>query len=210
MVNDKYLTSILGMVLLVAALGLTVAARGAGPLLGDIEVTRGLQTMMPVESGWGSRLGAIENVVWFAPLLLIALMLLLRRWRSALLLLIGTLGSIVVGILLVKPLVARPRPNATLVRLYEQYEGFSFPSSTTLLATVLGGLLIYELWNARRLLLRNASLVVVVALVLLTSLARVQVGAHWLTDVVGSWLWGSVVLVLVLMLPRRWLRRGRS
>lgn len=207
MVGQKQLTSVVGVALLVAALGLAIAAYGAGPLPGDLAVTRGLQTAMPVEGTWGKLLSMVENAVWLAALLLITLMLLLRRWSSALLLIIGTVCAIVFGVLLLKGLVARPRPTASLVRLYEQYEGYSFPSSTTLLATVLGGLLLFEARNTGR---RKLWLAFIVALVLLTGLARILVGAHWLTDIVGAWLWGGVLLVLIRMLPRRWFRRGRS
>jgi undecaprenyl-diphosphatase len=100
---------------------------------------------------------------------------------------------------LLKLLTDRPRPSAALVHVSEHASGTSFPSghvfSAMLLYGTLAVLVAYTpLPTPARRLLQSACLAVVV----LMGVARVYVGAHWPSDVLGSWLWGGLIIAIVV------------
>ena len=111
----------------------------------------------------------------------------------------------------VKELVDRPRPSDSLVNVVHQLGDPSFPSGHVLGATLLYGFLIYcaEFCIPRRRLRRlvQAALVLVIGFM---GYARVQLGAHWPTDVLGGYALGLLILTAVIWLHRRVDRRDYS
>ena len=105
----------------------------------------------------------------------------------------------------VKALVDRPRPSASVVDVVYQLDGASFPSGHVLGATLFYGFLIYcaeiSISNkpVRRLL--QGSLAVIIVLM---GYSRVELGAHWPTDVLGGYAIGLLVLSAMVWLHRRW------
>ncbi|MEU5591630.1 phosphatase PAP2 family protein [Streptomyces sp. NPDC020298] len=88
----------------------------------------------------------------------------------------------------------------------------AFPSGHAMTATVVCGLLLWLLprFGAGRVLRRTALAVAVVS-VLGVGLTRVWLGVHWLSDVVGGWLLGGlVVAVAVMAYESPWGARARS
>lgn len=118
-----------------------------------------------------------------------------RAWRELGLL----LGVVVLGQLLkvgVKNFIARPRPSPDLVRvLINAQEVYSFPSGHTTHYVCFFGCLWFLtfMWVQSR-MLRWPLLSFFGAMVLLVGLARVYLGAHWVTDVIGGYLLGAAVL----------------
>lgn len=108
----------------------------------------------------------------------------------------------------VKELVDRPRPSASLVDVTYNLGGHSFPSGHALGATLFYGFLIYcaeiSIANkpARRLVQGGLALVIV-----LMGYARVELGAHWFTDVLGGYAIGLLVLGAMIWLHRQWKSR---
>ena len=106
----------------------------------------------------------------------------------------------------VKQLVDRPRPSASVVDVTYQLGGPSFPSGHVLGATLFYGFLIYcaelSIPNkpVRRLVQGYLAIVIV-----LMGYARVELGAHWPTDVLGGYAIGLLVLSAVVWLHRRWI-----
>ncbi len=104
----------------------------------------------------------------------------------------------------VKALVDRPRPSDALVNVVHQLGDPSFPSGHVLGATLFYGFLIYCAGSAisgRRLRrFVQAALVLVIGLM---GYARVQLGAHWPTDVLGGYALGLLILSIVIWLHRR-------
>ncbi len=111
-----------------------------------------------------------------------------------------TAGSVVV----LKHIAHSPRPWGVL----HNPEDFSFPSGHVTCATVFWfaiALLVIRSLNlryGRRLFYWFAGL-----LVLAISFSRLYLGAHWLTDVSGSWLTGAIILMIVLL---SWNRRKET
>ena len=128
-------------------------------------------------------------LLWRMRLRLEALMTIATCWTS---------GLLRIGI---KWLVGRPRPNPLLVKVTKQSGGKSFPSGDVSSAVIvwgwLGALGLMRQENSleRKLLFSLPALPVV-----LVGPARVYLGDHWTTDVLGGYLFGGGWLSLTLSL----------
>jgi undecaprenyl-diphosphatase len=189
--------------LLASGSGLAFAARGVGPLPGDLILSRWIQ--QPAPHGFvGFILAHASELVWLLSPLVVLVALLERRWSAALFISLAGSTGMLVGEE-IKPLVARPRPTAELVRVQETPESYAFPSTTAFFAVVFLGMIGYVAWRPRR----PAAIIAfgILAVLLFSSgLSRVYVGAHWATDVLGGWLLGGAWLVLLVAAYRWWCR----
>lgn len=105
-----------------------------------------------------------------------------------------------------KDLIERPRPSPELVDVANQLNNYSFPSGHVLGATLLYGFLAYAAEHAiANLRIRRAVQGVCVSMMLMMGYARVELGEHWPTDVLGGWLIG-----LLLVVGLAWLHRTLS
>lgn len=105
---------------------------------------------------------------------------------------------------LVKDAVDRPRPDATLVHVTERADGSSFPSGHTVSTAVLFGVLFFVVPRVVREPLLRAMLQVFCLVVLAAAgPARVYVGVHWPSDVLGGYLLAFLALLPVVALLRR-------
>ncbi len=190
--------------LAVAGSLLAFAAGGAGPLPGDLALTRSLQELPP-DSALGSLLTYAGDDVWFLPVAALAVALLMRRWLAAFfILLAGCTGVLIPDA--IKLLVARPRPAADLVWVLDPQQNYGFPSGTAFLSVVLLGMVGYLVWRPRR-YYGIVTLGVLPLLVLSIGLSRVYVGEHWATDVLGAWLFGGAWLLVLVAAHRWWVSR---
>jgi membrane-associated phospholipid phosphatase len=189
---------------------LALMARGAGPLVGDLTLTRWLQESLPPEGLMGSLLTYTGRLVWVLPIAFLAVALLRQRWLAALFVLVAAVTGLLLGDAL-KLLVTRSRPSAELVQVYEPSEGHGFPSTTALLAVVLLGAVCYLVWLQRpRRPVLAALLCAFLLSVLASGISRVRAGEHWATDVLGGWLFGSAWLLILIVIHRQWFsRQGR-
>jgi membrane protein DedA with SNARE-associated domain/membrane-associated phospholipid phosphatase len=112
----------------------------------------------------------------------------LRSWQP-LIFLVLVLGGSTVLAQAIKLVVARPRPDAGLVRAL----GYSFPSGHSTaaaagwLAVALVLCLVVQRWDAR-----VAVVTVAVIITLLVGVSRVYLGVHEPTDVLGGWALGAM------------------
>jgi membrane-associated phospholipid phosphatase len=190
--------------LVAAALALAFAARGAGPLPGDLALARLIQH--PGCDGLASSLIVhADDALWVLSPLVAMVALIGRRWMAALFVALAAVtGKLIPDS--IKPLFARPRPSAELVRVLDSSEDYSFPSTTAFFAAVFFGMVAYLVWRER-----TGRLVAVaatgVSLVMAFGLSRVYAGEHWPTDVLGGWLLGGACL-LVLVAAHRLAQAG--
>ncbi|OGT47454.1 MAG: hypothetical protein A3E83_01795 [Gammaproteobacteria bacterium RIFCSPHIGHO2_12_FULL_41_20] len=118
----------------------------------------------------------------------------IKRWRLAFhVLMLGVLTA--GGVFVLKTLAKSPRPWG----LFHSPETFSFPSGHTTLATAIYiglALLIASTCAPKR---RWIMYFLGMLLVLIISLSRLYLGVHWFTDILGGWLLGIAILMLVVM-----------
>ncbi|MBV8802330.1 MAG: phosphatase PAP2 family protein [Gammaproteobacteria bacterium] len=119
----------------------------------------------------------------------------IKRWRIAThVLALGGLAAISVSFF--KKAVHSARPWGIL---NNTTDGFSFPSGHAALSfTCYFGmaLLLIHIFNIKR---RRPLFLLAGSIVIVVSISRLYFGAHWLTDIIGSWLLGSAILMLVTM-----------
>ncbi len=130
--------------------------------------------------------------------LLISLALVLNRdWRHALIA-IALFGTSMLVMHFLKKIIPRERPNFPHNDLYGLDP--SYPSGHTMLATAiysLVGVLIFIYGRGGP--ISWAGLIGFMALILLVGFSRVFLGFHFLTDVIGGWIAGSILFVVVWM-----------
>ncbi len=103
---------------------------------------------------------------------------------------------------LIKLIVARPRPSASLVEIIQAASGQSFPSGHVMSYVAFWGLL----FSVGVILFRGkhwwriALLIISALFVVLVGPSRVYLGAHWASDVLGAYLLGFILLAMSLWL----------
>jgi undecaprenyl-diphosphatase len=135
------------------------------------------------------------------------LLLLVRRVRLALFLGAGTgIADGLDGLL--STLVGRPRPSPRLIHVSMPEPFHSFPSGHTEHCMVVYGFLLYlsftkpvRAWRYRWLLLPLQLLAALTILVV--GFARVEAGSHWVTDTLGGYLSGALLLCVLITLYQR-------
>ncbi len=189
---------------------LALVTRGKGPLPGDLALAGFFQGLMRPDSVAGALLSNADSAVWLLLAAGLGATLLRRQWLDAMFVLLASLTAVFIGVAL-KLLVARPRPPAELVRVYEPSQTFSFPSTTAFLSVVLLGVIVYLIRRAQPprpvfdVVLGTSLLLIVVI-----GLSRMYVGEHWASDVLGGWLFGAAWLLVLVAVHRRWLSRGEG
>lgn len=139
----------------------------------------------------------------------IVLFLLFRKQRAEALVVIGVLAAITAGSEAIKQLVARPRPpgfdNNVVGVVY------SYPSGHVLEAVAIYGIIAVLLWrsSAPR-VIRVVVPILFAVVVTMVAVARVAVGAHYPSDVLGGFLAGIGALAVFALLSGAIARRRAS
>lgn len=195
--------------LVLLAFGLSLVARGDTTLAIDRGATIAVQRLdgEPWRTlAWiGNGLGANPFSVGLA-LALLAGSLLRRDARDASFLSILLVLRLTATLL--KGLFDSPRPTSDVAELVGTFDGLGFPSGhATSAATLLGGLGFLALRHVRWSGVVPVVTLVTAAGIALTGFARIWVGAHWLTDVIGGALYGLVIVLLAANLSALVARR---
>src|SRR5712691_10276999 len=123
--------------------------------------------------------------------------------RAGWLMLIGSISSLLDNI--IKLLVSRDRPTVDLVHILTPASGFSYPSGHAVFFTWMSFMIAFELAPRVNPVLRPILWTLAAIVIVLTCIARVWVGDHWPSDVLGGVLLGIGWSAFVLWLPERWL-----
>ena len=148
-------------------------------------------------------LGSNAVLVTLVALLGAYLLLRSKDWRPVVLL-VAALAGANAWYHVIKPLVGRERPPATLH--LTTVSGFAFPSGHATAAIAVWGAAAVVLSAGSTSGWKAATWVVSGVIVMLVAVSRVYLGVHWWTDVVGGMALGGVWLCL-LVIGRLMLRR---
>ena len=122
--------------------------------------------------------------------------LFLKNYKAEGLLLLGAMGGNALLVSVIKTLDQVARPINAIVA----DQGFSYPSGHSASVVVFMGILAYFAWQywrgVRSRVLIGVSLFVVIGIV---GFDRVYLGVHWLSDVLGGWLFGAFWLSFVIL-----------
>jgi membrane-associated phospholipid phosphatase len=171
----------------------------------DVKITRAIQTF---HAGWFN--GLMRAVTWIGflpqgPLIAAGILLLLYalglKWEMVM-----TGASVSGGSALglgLKVLIARPRPSADLVTVIKHLADNSFPSGHVLFFTTLFGFVLFLAYTLlKHSWWRTLLFVLLLGLMGMIGPSRIYVGEHWASDVVASYLLGSVWLALSVLVYR--------
>jgi undecaprenyl-diphosphatase len=186
------------------AVGITMAATPYLP--GDVALERAIQALSP-----GTEWVPVFVSTAYAPAKFILMAIaVLGTWRLA-----GTRAAAVVLAAIVleqllgeasKSLFARPRPSRELVAVMGNPSGFSFPSTFVTLYSVTVGSLVLAALRFASGAVRASVAAVGIVLLLVAGAARVVPGAHWPSDVLGTYAiclsWLNAGLAFVRRPPR--------
>ena len=171
----------------------------------DVTITRALQTY---HWGWFDALMQALTWIGFSPqawIITLAILLFLYasglKWET-MVAFVSVLGSSALGLGL-KVLIDRPRPSADLVTVLTQLKDFSFPSGHVLFFVTFFGFLLFLAYTLlKHSWWRTLLLVILVGMIVLIGPSRIYVGQHWASDVIASYLLGSVWLALSVLIYR--------
>jgi undecaprenyl-diphosphatase len=112
-----------------------------------------------------------------------------------------------------KMLVDRPRPPTTLIHVLDPTlngGGWSFPAGHVVSYVAVLGFIFYLAYNSQGAsIARLVTLVITGAMIVLVGVSRVDSGEHWLSDVAGGYLFGSLWLAGLIFVYRRQVYRRR-
>lgn len=129
------------------------------------------------------------------------LLTLIKKDKSYLLIILVTLVSSVVN-LIIKNIIRRDRPDKINWLITES--NFSFPSGHSMMATVFYGFLAYLLCKSKiNKSVKIIILIMLLLLILLIGISRIYLGVHYTSDVIGGFLWGSTLLILIIGLTKK-------
>ncbi|HWV36598.1 MAG TPA: phosphatase PAP2 family protein [Thermomicrobiales bacterium] len=188
-----------------------IFAAGSSVLPGDVRIATTIQRasgpLVEVLVRIGNRAGStLMAEIAIAVAILVAAIL---RARTDVVYL-TTLLILRLAAIPLKGVFVSPRPTEDLVTLNGMFDGYGFPSGHSLTAATLCLGMAVLAWRhipSRRLAI--ASVIALVGLMLLVGFARVWVGAHWPSDVVGGFAFG-ILIVAIGVLVMEWTEEKRD
>jgi membrane-associated phospholipid phosphatase len=144
-------------------------------------------------------ISVLGNGIMMPAAVLGAFAILYRRYRREAMFLFGVLAADGLN-LVIKLVVHRARPTHAVIDVLQIFSQFSFPSGHVVHYVVFFGYLIGVLIHRRKFPLPVRALMILGLLFLIFTIpiSRIYMGAHWMTDVVGGYLIGMIMLSALL------------
>ncbi len=184
---------------------LAVIAKTVAYLTFDVTITHAVQAF---HAGWFDILMYSLSWIGFTPQVYVISFLVLAflyasglKWETMVSLVSLVLSStMVAGI---KTLVDRQRPSEKLVNVFRQLKSYSFPSGHVMYFTVFFGFMLFLSYALlKHSWWRTLLLGFLGGMVGLIGISRIYEGQHWASDVIASYLLGSVWLGLSILIYR--------
>ena len=137
---------------------------------------------------------------------LVTLYLLKKKRFSDFKYLIINVGSGVLLMKIIKNIVRRVRP----IWKWAKQGGFSFPSGHTISAFMLYGTLILLVSKNTKGVLKGVLIALFTLMIILTGISRIYLGVHYFSDVIGSILLGSIILIISNMFMNKEFNSGKN
>jgi membrane-associated phospholipid phosphatase len=200
---DRRLGLIL-VLLLASGSALSVAAHVFAVFPFDLEVTHELQEEdNPVVTAVMAAVSYLGD--GWIPVILVGVVMalcLIRRKRLEAVFVLATLSSVLLASAL-KVLVGRPRPPSFPLNpadFFLAFNQYSYPSGHVLFFVVFFGFLAFLSWLYLTGWLRWITISLCGALIVLIAPSRIYIGAHWASDVIGSYIIGTLWLIILVLL----------
>jgi membrane-associated phospholipid phosphatase len=185
--------------LLILAVLLTICLKYVPYLPGDVSSTRLIQSFLPESRSWAQVMSSTAEMprVLFLIAVTFILSLVIAGWRAGLLAIVSFVGLWLLGKWL-GPAISQPRPSPELVQVTGSLPGSAFPSifAFNYVATV-GFLAVLAVVKASG-KLRWTLFIVCTLLHVVGWVARVELAAHWPSDVGISYLIGLLWVTLLI------------
>ena len=171
----------------------------------DLQITRAIQL---INFPFFASLMSAVSWAGFAPqtmiitgLLILVIYALGLHWEAVMALIAAVFST---GInVLVKGLIQRSRPTPALVNVVDTLNSYSFPSGHVMYYLVFGGFIGFLVFSLLKPSLKRSLLLALIGVpVALIGISRIYLGEHWASDVLGSYLLGSLALVATIQLYR--------
>jgi undecaprenyl-diphosphatase len=191
------------VLLLTAAIAISLAAHFFAFFPFDLKIYQGLQEENNPEFSLVMQgVSAIGET--FMGILMIgavtAFFLIRRRWLEACFTLFTASNFVITAIL--KVIIARPRPPYYLPNPSDTFpliDQYGYPSGHVLFFVVFFGFIAYLAWMYQTGSVRKIIIAACGALLLLIGPSRVYLGAHWASDVLGSYMIGTLWLLFIIL-----------
>ncbi|HQY93379.1 MAG: phosphatase PAP2 family protein [Caldilinea sp.] len=181
--------------------GLTLLVATMPSFAIDLQITQAVQSISLPAFALLMRLvswpGFNPQVMIIAGLIILVLYGWGLRWEAVMALIAAVFTTAVN--LLVKNLIQRPRPLPDQVTVVATLTSYSFPSGHVMFYVGFFGFIGFLAYRLLRPSLRRSLLLALFGgLVLLIGISRIYLGEHWASDVLGSYLLGSLMLVAII------------
>ena len=167
----------------------------------DLQVTRAIQLInfpyFALVMNWISWPGFGPQNMIIAGLIILFIYVVGLHWE-AVMALAAAIFSTAINVL-VKDLIQRPRPTASQVKVIDLLNSYSFPSGHVMFYLGFFGFIGFLAFSLLKPSLKRSLLLVLFGgLVALIGVSRIYLGEHWASDVMGSYLLGSLTLVAII------------
>ncbi len=185
--------------LLFLAVLLAIYFKYVGYLPGDVGITRLIQSILPESKTWAQVVSSTAEMPWVLGLIAATVILswLISGWRASLLAVVCFIGLWLLGKWL-GPAIGQPRPSPALVQVTKSLPGSAFPSIFAFnYAATVGYLAVLAAVKSSG-KLEWIILIICSFLLIIGWLARVELAAHWPSDVGVSYLIGLLWVTLLM------------